>query len=76
MELDSLLSSKYALYIKRGILIKASLPAKDEFNFNSIPSLEQFKGLLKNYLETLSNQPNTKINTDARDNGSVEQRNP
>lgn len=42
-ELDQLLESKYAMYIKRGILVKGELPRKEDCNFNSIPSVELFK---------------------------------
>jgi hypothetical protein len=60
--LDSILESKYVKYIKKGIMVKGELPRKEDYNFNSKPSFEQFRNSLKTYLEILSNQPNTKIN--------------
>lgn len=66
--LDQILESKYVKYIAKGILMKGELPKKEDCNFNSIPSLDLFRNALKNYLEILSNQPNTKINGNAGNN--------
>ena len=49
-------------YIKKGILTKGDLPRKEDCNFSSLPAIELIKNSLKTYLETLSNQPATKIN--------------
>jgi|LauGreDrversion4_2_1035121.scaffolds.fasta_scaffold421932_3 hypothetical protein len=64
VQLDSILESKYVEYIKRGILVKGELPKKEECNFSNLPSIELVKNQLKTYLEILSNQPPTKINSD------------
>lgn len=60
--LDEIMESKYVKYIKKGYFIKLEIPRKEDFNFNSINSLELFKNNLKNYLEVLTNEPNMKIN--------------
>lgn len=56
------MESKYVKYIKKGYFVKLEIPKKEDFNFNSINSLELFKNNLKNYLEVLTNEPNMKIN--------------
>ena len=38
--LDDIMESKYVKYIKKGYFFKLELPRKEEFNFNSINSLE------------------------------------
>lgn len=38
--LDEIMESKYAKYIKKGYFIKLEVPRKEDFNFNSINSLE------------------------------------
>ncbi len=60
--LDEILESKYAKYIKKGIFVKGDMPSKEDFNFNSINSLELFKINLKNYLEILTNEPKSNLN--------------
>jgi len=60
--LDEILESKYAKYIKKGIFVKGEMPRKEDFNFNSINSLELFKINLKNYLEILTNEPKSNLN--------------
>jgi len=42
-ELDAIIESRYAKYIKKGILIKQPFPKLEEYNFNSIPSIANFK---------------------------------
>ncbi len=59
--LDEILESKYAKYIKKGYFVKSEMPKKEDFNFNSINSLELFKNSLKSYLEVLTNEPTLKI---------------
>jgi hypothetical protein len=38
--LDDIMESKYVKYIKKGYFIKLEIPRKEDFNFNSINSLE------------------------------------
>eukprot|EP00347_Sterkiella_histriomuscorum_P014587 403360313 len=71
LELDQILESKYVKYIRRGIMSKCELPKRDQFNFNNIQSLEQYKNQLKQYLDSLSNEPNTQINEENKDDLTV-----
>jgi hypothetical protein len=38
--LDEIMESKYVKYIKKGYFFKLEIPRKEDFNFNSINSLE------------------------------------
>ena len=62
-ELDRSLEAKYAREIRKGIFRKAQLPSRDEFNVGTVQGLELFKNHLKVYLESMSNEPNSKINS-------------
>ena len=62
-ELDRSLEAKYAREIRKGIFRKARLPSRDEFNVGTVQGLELFKNHLKVYLESMSNEPNSKINS-------------
>ncbi|CDW73194.1 UNKNOWN [Stylonychia lemnae] len=67
LELDQIIETKYAKYIREGIMNKIELPKRDQYNFDIIQSLEQYKNQLKAYLDSLSNEPNTKINEEQKD---------
>ncbi len=67
LELDQILESKYAKYIRQGLFLKGELPNKANFNFNNLQSIEQFKNQLKVYLDSLSNELSTSINGNDKD---------
>jgi hypothetical protein len=62
-ELDQSIEAKYAREIRKGFLRKGRLPSRDEFNVGTVQGLELFKNQLKVYLESMSNEPNSKINS-------------
>jgi hypothetical protein len=61
--LDQSLEAKYAREIRKGFLRKGRLPSRDEFNVGTVQGLELFKNQLKAYLESMSNEANSKINS-------------
>lgn len=52
-------------------MTKNELPKRDQYNFNNIQSIEQFKNQLRMYLDSLSNEPNTKINEELKDDQTI-----
>jgi hypothetical protein len=56
LQLDNILDTKYAKFIRDRQMFKGILPLKDKFNFDNIRSIELFKTQLNNYLAHLSNE--------------------
>ena len=51
---------------------KMELPKRDQYNFNNIQSIEQYKNVLKQYLDSLSNEPtHTQINEENKQDDTL-----